>query len=256
MDVTGGAGATVGVMRSLAAGTTFVLLAVGATACGSSSKSAVPTTTTAGSPTTVAVPTSVIPTATTAVSRSASNAKDWDLDGDGRADAAHLVYLGSGEWDLVADMTALGTQRVEFSAIPPQNPARFGPRIIGAVDPNGEGHADVFVQVDHGASNAFWTIFTVTDKRLRQVTVGGQPIRLNLYGPVVSLSGFSCAGPDLNVYEASLNNSGADYNWTRRTYRWVGSQLMLQVTTSGTTSAAGSSTYSLSSCGDLPTADT
>jgi hypothetical protein len=240
-----------------------VALIVGLAGCGSSAKRLAATTTTSA-PTTsttltgtsaatdVATSATTVPVVTT--QPTVARAKDWEFDGDGRVDTARLVYLGNGEWDLVADMTTLGMQTVEFGAIQPQAQESLRTRIIGAVDPNGEGQADIFVQVDHGAANAFWTIFAVTDRQLRQVTIAGQPLRLSLYGSVMSLSGFTCQGSDLIVTGATAaTDTATTYNWTRQTYRWQGAQLLLQATATGTTSIAGSSTYGRSSCGDLPT---
>jgi hypothetical protein len=78
-----------------------------------------------------------------------------DVDGDGHADRARLVYLGGAgpdNWELVVDMTRLGQQAVRFTGDPvlPGNTA--APTIAGSADAEPSGRAQVFVKVTAGAS--------------------------------------------------------------------------------------------------------
>jgi len=49
-------------------------------------------------------------------------APDWDVDGDGRPDSAHVVPLGKGDLNtkflLVVQMTRRGIQKIPFTAAP------------------------------------------------------------------------------------------------------------------------------------------
>ena len=70
-------------------------------------------------------------------------------------------------------MTTLGQQTVRFTGSPvlPGNTA--APAITGSADAGRDGHAEVFVRVDLGASTQFWTIFKLLGRRIP----AGQPVR-------------------------------------------------------------------------------
>lgn len=70
-------------------------------------------------------------------------------------------------------MTTLGQQTVRFTGSPvlPGNTA--APAITGSADACRDGHAEVFVKVDSGASTQFWTIFKLLGRRIRQVNQSG-----------------------------------------------------------------------------------
>jgi len=187
-------------------------------------------------------------------------AADWDVDGDGRRDHARLVYLGGyspDNWELVVDMTTLGRQAVRFTGGPvlPGNTA--APTIAGSADASRDGHADIFVKVDSGASTQSWTIFTLVGRQIRQVTSHGQPVRLAVGGSLTHQAGFRCDGARFVTLSEATEPPGYT-TWTieRDTFAWSGAGLVPVSTRTGQVTSArpGSppAAYSGVSCGDLP----
>jgi hypothetical protein len=193
-----------------------------------------------------------------------SPARGWqavgDVDGDGRPDRARLVYLGGygpDNWELVVDMTALGQQAVRFTGDPvlPGNTA--APTIAGSADADRDGHADIFVKVDSGASTQFWTIFTLAGRHIRQVTVQGQPVRLAVGGSVTHQGGFRCDGTRFVIVSEGVELPGyTTWDYERDTYAWSGAELVPVSEQAGrvTSSRPGNppAAYSGVACGDLP----
>lgn len=182
-------------------------------------------------------------------------AVDGDVDGDGRPDTARVVYRGpapttgtpyTGEYDLVVDMTSLGRQTVAFQALPP---SFFNARIVASVDANDDGHAELFVEIGSGASTQTWTIFTLMGGRVRQVTVGGQPIQLLVGGSVTHQDGFICQGSQFVERSATASQTG--YATQTSTYTWDGAQLAHQSSVNGQSTLEGSSDYGSVRCGDF-----
>lgn len=187
-------------------------------------------------------------------------AANWDVDGDGRRDRAWLVYLGGhsrDNWELVVDMTTLGRQTVRFTGSPvlPGNTA--APTIAGSADADRDGHAEVFVKVDSGASTQFWTIFKLVGGRIRQVTSQGRPVRLAVGGSVTHQGGFRCDGAQFVTVSEGAEIPGYT-TWTdeRDTFAWSGAELVPVSHRTGRAISAqpGSppAAYSGVSCGDLP----
>ena len=78
------------------------------------------------------------------------------------------------------------------------------PTIAGSVDADRDGHAEIFVKVDSGASTQFWTIFKLVGRQIRQVTSQGQPVRLAVNGTLTHQDGFRCDGAQfVTVSEAT-----------------------------------------------------
>jgi len=193
-----------------------------------------------------------------------SSARGWqavgDVDGDGRPDRARLVYLGGygpDNWGLVVDMTTLGQQAVRFTGDPvlPGNTA--APTIAGSADADRDGHAEIFVKTTAGASTQFWTIFKLAGRQLRQVTIGGKPVRLAVNGSLTHQGGFRCDGARfVTVSEATEPPRYTTWTYERDTYAWSGAELVPVSTRTGQVTAAkpGSppAAYSGVSCGDLP----
>jgi len=196
---------------------------------------------------------------------SPTGALDWDVDGDGRPDSARIVALGKGDrntrFELVVKMSSLGTQRVPFTAAPALKLPPNGPRIVGSVDADADGRAEIFVMIDTGASTQFWTIFKLVNHRITQVTMAGRPVRLSVGGSVMDISGFSCSHSrgDFTTYGYGALTYGArSQRWSvgRDTYRWDGARLVL-VSKQSTTIRASSASPRLAKyagirCGDLP----
>jgi hypothetical protein len=189
-------------------------------------------------------------------------ARDWDVDGDGRPDSAHIVPLGKGNLNakflLVVQMTSLGTQKIPFTAAPAIKMPPKGPRVVGWVDADSDGRAEIFVMVDSGASSQTWTIFKLVNGRITQVTMSGRPAQLPVSGTVMDNFGFSCDGPhaDLVTYSYSANSNPKSWAVERDTYRWAGSRLLLvskrQKTIRASSTSPRLAKYAGVRCGDLP----
>jgi len=213
---------------------------------------------------TAATPSATSPPASAGPSPAISPTPGWqaagDVDGDGRRDRARLVYLGGygpGNWELVVDMTTLGQQTVRFTGDPvlPGNTA--APTIAGSADAGRDGHAEIFVKVDSGASTQFWTIFKLVGRQIRQVTSQGQPVRLAVGGSVTHQGGFRCDGAQfVTVSETTEPPGYTTWTYERDTFAWSGAELVpVSKRTGQVTSARPGSppaAYSGISCGDLP----
>jgi hypothetical protein len=186
----------------------------------------------------------------------------WDIDGDGRPDAATLVPVGNAEttssFQLVVHLTRLGTQTVPFTATPATFMPPHGPVIIGAADAAHDGHAEIFVQVDSGCCTEFWTIFRLVNGQVKQMIMAGHPVRIAVGGTVMNNAGFSCAGADLVVYAYQAGTTAGTFLASRETYRWAGAALVLasrqQTTIRGTAHDPALATYSGVTCGGLSSA--
>ncbi len=101
---------------------------------------------------------------------SASPARDGDVDGDGRADSITLPAAGT----LLVRYATGRTDEVPFEG----NPDLTVQGVLGSVDADRDGHAEVFVRVDRGAGLQAATVFRYVDSRLRLVTLDGQQASL------------------------------------------------------------------------------
>jgi len=187
-------------------------------------------------------------------------AAGWDVDGDGRRDRARLVYLGGDgpdNWELVVDMTTLGQQTVRFTGGPILPGSTAAPTIAGSADADQDGHAEVFVKADSGASTQFWTIFKLVGGRIRQVTSEGRPVRITVGGSVTHQGGFRCDGAQfVTVSEGAELPGYTTWTYERDTFAWSGAELVpVSKRTGQVTSAHPGSppaAYSGVSCGGLP----
>ncbi len=189
-------------------------------------------------------------------------ARDWDVDGDGRPDSAHVVPLGKGglntKFLLVVQMTRLGIQKIPFTAAPSIKMPPAGPRVVGSVDADSDGRAEIFVIVDSGASTQTWTIFKLVIGRITHVTMSGGPVQLPVGGSVTVNSGFSCEGPhaDLVAYSYGAKSNPKSWAVERDTYRWAGSRLVVlskrQQTIRTSSTSPRLAKYAGVRCGDLP----
>ena len=184
-----------------------------------------------------------------------------DVDGDGHPDRAQLVYLGGygpGNWELVVNMTTLGQRSVRFTGGPVLRGNIDAPTIAGSADADRDGHAEIFVKVDAGASTQSWTIFKLVGRQIRQVTSQGQPVRLAVNGTVAHQDGFRCDGHQFVTVSAAIAAPGEDTTWTyqRDTYAWSGARLVLVAKRTGQVTSAQPgrppAAYSGVGCGNLP----
>jgi hypothetical protein len=182
-----------------------------------------------------------------------------DVDGDGYRDRARLVYLGGygpDNWELVVDMTTLGQQAIRFTGDAVHPGGTDAPTIAGAADADRDGHAEIFVKADSGASTQFWTIFKLVGRHIVQVTSQGQPVRLAVGGSVTHQDGFRCNGTQLVTVHEGVARNYTTWSYERDTYAWEGSTLVFvskqtgQVT--GAQPVSPPPAYSGVSCGDLP----
>ena len=214
---------------------------------------------------TVATPSATSPSTSAGLSPAISPtrgraAADWDVDGDGRPDRARLVNLGGygpDNWELVVDMTTLGQQAVRFTGSPVLPGDTAAPTIAGSGDAGRDGHAEVFVKVDSGASTQFWTIFKLAGRQIRQVTSQGRLVRLAVGGSVTHQGGFRCDGAQfVTVSEATEPPQYTTWTYERDTFAWSGAELVPVSKRAGQVTSAqpGSppAAYSGVSCGDLP----
>jgi hypothetical protein len=188
--------------------------------------------------------------------------QDWDVDGDGRPDSAHVVPLRKGDLNtkflLVVQLTSRGIQKIPFTAAPSGKMPPTGPRVIGAVDLDSDGRAEIFVLVDSGASTEFWTIFKLVNGRVTQVTTAGRPVQLPVGGTVMDNFGFSCdrTHAELVTYSYGAKRKPRLWSVSRETYRWAGSRLVLVSKQQQTIRASPTSPllakYAGVRCGDLP----
>ncbi len=171
-----------------------------------------------------------------------------------------LVYLGGDgpdNWELVVDMTTLGQQAVRFTGSPVLPGSTAAPTIAGSADADRDGHAEVFVKVDSGASTQSWTIFKLAGGRIRQVTSQGRPVRLAVGGSVTHQGGFRCDGARfVTVSEGAEPPGYTTWTYERDIFAWSGAELVpVSKRTGKVTSAQPGSppaAYSGVSCGGLP----
>lgn len=215
--------------------------------------SASPTPTPSSSPTESASPTpSASSPATLSASPSASPrpsarptgpARAGDVDGDGVVDLLSVVPRPGG-YQLVARLSALGTQAVPL----PANPGGGTPAVLGAVDVDGDGYAEVFVRSGEGASTAFAAVLRLVGGRLTVLTRAGTPAQLAYGGTVTHLDSWACSGGQIVTWSGE-SPDGTTYSGTQTTYRLAGSTL---VQVSVRPRRVDSANPPPSGCGSLP----
>ena len=149
-------------------------------------------------------------------------ALDGDVDGDGRRDA--ITVAASGTLRVrYADGT---TDTVRFDASGASPTA--GVEVLGAVDADEDGRAEVFVRAGSGASTDFAAVFRHVGGRLRLVTLDGRQALLGYGGSIGHLHTWACRQPSapIQAWDGS-SPDGASYPGTLRSYRLTGSTLVL-----------------------------
>ncbi len=168
-------------------------------------------------------------TATGAASSSSSNpnsssqaARDGDIDGDGRTDSITLPAAG-----LLRVVYSTGrTEEVRFDGGP--DPA--AQRVLGSVDADRDGHAEVFVRFDQGAAMRLATVFRYVDARLRLVTLDGQQAALPYGASLRNAAAWGChrTQPPAAAIESwtGTSTNGRDYRGESTFYGFSGSHLV------------------------------
>jgi hypothetical protein len=145
-------------------------------------------------------------------------ARDGDIDGDGRADQATIAAPG-----LLHVRYATGrTEDVRFDG----TAERPGQRVLGVVDVDRDGHAEVFVRTTSGASTQFATPFRYVGGHLRTVTRDGHQAQLGYGGTVTHLDFWACRQPAAAIVTVSgTSTDGRTYRGVESRYRFAGTEL-------------------------------
>ncbi len=144
--------------------------------------------------------------------RPAGAAIDGDIDGDGRVDAVSFPALGTLRVRYASGLT----DTVRFDATP-----QPGVQLLGIVDADRDGRAEVFVRTTGGASTEFASIFRYVDGRLRVVTLAGHQVHLGYGGTVTHVDSWACRPPDAPiVHWSGQSTDGRTYTGKLRSYRF------------------------------------
>ena len=148
-----------------------------------------------------------------------SGARDGDVDGDGRVDAVSFPALGTLRIRYAAGST--DTVRFEASGQP-------GVKLLGIVDADRDGRAEVFVRTGGSASADFATVFRYVNGRLRLVTLDGSQARLGSGGSVRHAESWGCGSPGKVIFRWSgESDDGVVYRGTVHSYGFQGTALRL-----------------------------
>jgi len=103
-------------------------------------------------------------------------------------------------------------------------------RVLGASDADSDGHAEVFVQVDQGASQQVSTLFRYVGGHLRLVTLDGKQAALAYGGSTGYIASWSCrpsSSPGAALATATGPSTGPNvYTLTVTYYRFDGTRLV------------------------------
>jgi hypothetical protein len=166
-------------------------------------------------------------------------AEDGDVDGDGRADqvvptepgTVRVVYSGG------------GSQDVHFDADP-----YLEPTLLGVVDADWDGRAEVFVQAYAGASTRFASLFRHTGGRLQLVTVNGGQALLGSGGTISHQDSWTCRPPRTPIVTwTAISEDGRTFHGTETRYQFHGAELVV----TGSQPLTGTLASEESGCGSL-----
>jgi hypothetical protein len=150
----------------------------------------------------------------------AGPARDGDIDGDGRVDRVSLSAPGV----LHVRYASGDTDDVRFRA----DAGPVGPAVLGAVDADWDGHAEVFVRSASGASTEFASLFRYTGGRLRLVTTDGGQAQLAYFGSAGNQSSWACRPPRTPIVTwTGTTTDGSTYLGTETSYRFDGAALVV-----------------------------
>ncbi len=177
----------------------------------SNAPSTQPATQPATRPTSTSVATSAGP---------ARPARDGDVDGDGRPDQVTLSAGGA----LAVHYSGGGSDVVNLG----QGTAG-DQKLLGAVDADNDGHAEVFVRMIMGASAQIDTVLRYVEGHLRQVTTDGKPASLGYGASVRNQFTWACQPPTAAIVQASSTSNDNDQSFQGevRRYRFAGSTMVL-----------------------------
>jgi hypothetical protein len=155
-----------------------------------------------------------------------------DVDGDGVADSVRVAWPpeavrsrmrctddGHCPAKLVADLSRLGRRSARLAV----GGNLEEPRVLGIVDVDGDGRGEIFVEVGHGASTAFFTIVRVVRDRLEPM-IGGTHADFPLGGSVMHFAVVGCTKGEFVTGGWSREGDGASGGMTA--YRLDGNALV------------------------------
>jgi hypothetical protein len=144
-------------------------------------------------------------------------ALDGDVDGDGRVDAVSFPAPGT----LRVRYAAGGTDTVAFEAWPQDAVA-----LLGIVDTDRDGYAEVVVRTAAGVSTEFASLFRYVDGRLAVVTLNGKQASLAYGGSVRHFDYWGCEPGGRIVQWSGMTEDGVVYPGTLTTFRLSGTTLV------------------------------
>jgi hypothetical protein len=147
---------------------------------------------------------------------------DGDVDGDGRVDSVSFLRQG-----ILRIRYATGaTDTVSFDA--PLASPEVPVRLLGIVDADRDGRAEVFVRTGAGAYTQLATVFRYVDGHLRLVILDGHQSELRYGGSVRNSESWTCRPPAAPIVQWSgESNDGSTFTGTLSSYRLVGATLEL-----------------------------
>lgn len=182
-----------------------------------------------------APPTATGPTTTDATTPQPYAELSADVDGDGTSDHLQVIVEG-GVPVLVADLSGRGHQSlpvpIDQEILDEQRSGR--PLTFAAIDIASTGQAQIFVEVSHGASTAFLTMFTLVAGHLTQMTLDGQPVNLSLNGSVGHQSVIGCGTGTLIEAGWGTSDQFKTFDAQRDEYGVVNGRLVLRSSTTHT----------------------
>ena len=156
------------------------------------------------------------------VGRSAHAAKEGDVDGDGRVDAISLPTSGK----LRINYSSGGTDTVSFT---PSSGSR--PEVLGSVDADTNGHAEVFVRTRSDQDGNAAALFRYVGGHLRLVTLDGEQASLAYGGTTSDQASWACRQPSGAIVTWSGSSSdGSTFPGTLNSYQFDNEHLV-QVST-------------------------
>jgi hypothetical protein len=225
------------------------------TARASSTVTTAPTTappTTAPPTTARAAPTTAPPTSAPPTTVPTTEAPDrprlaTDVDGDGAADAVFLATDGeTGKLQLRVELSSVGARQVavETSTVDLAT-------VMGAVDVDGDGRAELFLRTTAGASTALGSVFRLAGDSLVRVAFEGVGAEFAVHGAVRHLDGLRCADGGIELSSA-VSEDGTSYDVTVLRYEPSGDTGVFALADQRSDTVAPDEVLSEVDCGSLP----
>jgi hypothetical protein len=167
------------------------------------------------------------PTSAPSPSAAGRRALDGDVDGDGQPDRI-------GVSGTTLTVTLSGGGRVLSTPVDSDLDSSEPAATAGSTDVDRDGRAEVFVRVAQGASTSTLRMFRYDGKAISPVDSEGGPLLLVVGGSVTHGDGFSCTDKGRLVVMSAESNDGTTFRVRRRTFRFSGGGLVLDLETRAT----------------------